>query len=83
VAEQFRVMGRRGAAIILEPKGRNTAPALTLAALAATRDGQDPVLLVMPADHTMRNEPGFRDAVADAFSLAGQGAVVTFGIVPS
>ena len=83
VAEQFRVMGRRCAAIILEPKGRNTAPALTLAALAATRDGQDPVLLVMPADHTMRNEPGFRDAVADAFSLAGQGAVVTFGIVPS
>ncbi len=83
VAEQFRVIGRNSAAIILEPKGRNTAPALTLAARAATRDGQDPVLLVMPADHTMRNEPGFRDAVADAFALAREGAVVTFGIVPS
>ncbi len=83
VAEQFRVMGRGCAAIILEPKGRNTAPALTVAALAATREGEDRVLLVMPADHTMRNEPGFRDAVADAFALAQQGAVVTFGIVPS
>jgi mannose-1-phosphate guanylyltransferase / mannose-6-phosphate isomerase len=83
VAEQFRVMGRQCAGIILEPKGRNTAPALTVAALAATEDGKDPVLLVMPADHTIRNEPGFRDAVADGFTLAEQGAVVTFGVVPS
>jgi mannose-1-phosphate guanylyltransferase/mannose-6-phosphate isomerase len=83
VAEQFRVLGRRPAAILLEPKGRNTAPALTLAALAATRNGQDPVLLAMPADHTIRNELGFRDAVADGYVLAEAGAVVTFGIVPS
>jgi len=83
VAEQFRVMDRQCAGILLEPKGRNTAPALTLAALAATQDGRDPVLLVMPADHTIRNEPGFRDAVADGFTLAEQGAVVTFGVVPS
>jgi mannose-1-phosphate guanylyltransferase / mannose-6-phosphate isomerase len=83
VAEQFRVMGRRPSEIILEPKGRNTAPALTLAALSATRGGADPVLLVMPADHTIRNEPGFRAAVADACVIACAGAVVTFGIVPS
>jgi mannose-1-phosphate guanylyltransferase / mannose-6-phosphate isomerase len=83
VAEQFRLMGRQTAAIILEPKGRNTAPALTLAALAATRGGADPVLLVMPADHIIRNEPAFRAAVADGFTLACEGAVVTFGIVPS
>ena len=83
VAEQFRLIRRRSAAIILEPKGRNTAPALTLAALAATRDGKDPVLLAMPADHTITNEPGFRAAVADGFHLARQGAVITFGIVPS
>jgi mannose-1-phosphate guanylyltransferase / mannose-6-phosphate isomerase len=83
VAEQFRVMGRRPAEIILEPKGRNTAPALTLAALSAIRGGSDPVLLVMPADHTIRNEVGFRAAVADASVIARQGAVVTFGIVPS
>ncbi|RKT47213.1 mannose-1-phosphate guanylyltransferase/mannose-6-phosphate isomerase [Thiocapsa rosea] len=83
VAEQFRVMGRRPAEIILEPKGRNTAPALTLAALSAIRGGSDPVLLVMPADHTIRNEVGFRAAVADACVIARDGAVVTFGIVPS
>ena len=83
VAEQFRVMGRRPAEIILEPKGRNTAPALTLAALSAIRGGSDPVLLVMPADHTIRNEVGFRAAVADACVIAREGAVVTFGIVPS
>ncbi|WP_295454482.1 mannose-1-phosphate guanylyltransferase/mannose-6-phosphate isomerase [uncultured Thiodictyon sp.] len=82
VAEQFRLMSRTPGAIILEPKGRNTAPALTVAALAAVRDGADPVLLVMPADHLIRNEPAFRAAVADGFTLAEQGAVVTFGIVP-
>ncbi|NCA69753.1 MAG: mannose-1-phosphate guanylyltransferase/mannose-6-phosphate isomerase [Sphingobacteriia bacterium] len=83
VAEQFRLLGRRPAEIILEPKGRNTAPALTLAALAATREGLDPVLLVMPADHTIRHEAAFRTAVADAYLIASEGAVVTFGIVPS
>jgi len=83
VAEQFRVMGRHPGAIILEPKGRNTAPALTVAALAAVRGGLDPVLLVMPADHMIRHEPAFRAAVADGVTLAEQGAVVTFGIVPS
>ena len=83
VAEQFRAIGRACAQIIMEPAGRNTAPALTLAALAATEDDKDPVLLVMPADHTIRDETGFRDAVADAFALATRGAVVTFGIVPN
>ena len=82
VAEQFRLLGRQPAAILLEPKGRNTAPALTVAALAARREDQDPVLLVMPADHTIRDEAGFRQAVADGFALAREGAVVTFGIVP-
>jgi mannose-1-phosphate guanylyltransferase/mannose-6-phosphate isomerase len=79
----LRLIRRRPAAIILEPIGRNTAPALTLAALAATRGGKDPVLLVMPADHAIANEHGFRAAVADGFNLARRGAVVTFGIVPS
>jgi mannose-1-phosphate guanylyltransferase / mannose-6-phosphate isomerase len=83
VAEQLRLIRRRPAEIILEPKGRNTAPALTLAALAATRGDLDPILLVMPADHTIRDEAGFRTAVADAYVIAREGAVVTFGIVPS
>lgn len=82
VAEQLRFLNRQSAAIILEPEGRNTAPALQLAALAATVDGKDPVLLVMPADHNIRNEKAFRQATADGFALAQQGAVVTFGIVP-
>ncbi|MBK1717629.1 mannose-1-phosphate guanylyltransferase/mannose-6-phosphate isomerase [Thiocystis violacea] len=82
VAEQLRLIGRRPARIVLEPKGRNTAPALTLAALAASGPGEDPVLLVMPADHVIRNEPGFRAAVADAYAIASEGSVVTFGIVP-
>ncbi|MBK8640337.1 MAG: mannose-1-phosphate guanylyltransferase/mannose-6-phosphate isomerase [Chromatiaceae bacterium] len=83
VAEQFRLIHREPASIILEPEGRNTAPALTAAALVASREGQDPVLLVMPADHTMRDEAGFRRVVADGFTLAAQGHVVTFGIVPT
>jgi len=82
VAEQLRYMGRQPAAIILEPEGRNTAPALQLAALEATADGQNPVLLVMPADHNIRDEHGFRVAAADGYALAQEGAVVTFGIVP-
>lgn len=82
VAEQLRLLHRQSAAIILEPEGRNTAPALQLAALEATRDGQDPILLVMPADHNIRNEHGFRQAAADGYVLAQEGAVVTFGIVP-
>jgi mannose-1-phosphate guanylyltransferase/mannose-6-phosphate isomerase len=83
VAEQFRLLKRQPADIILEPRGRNTAPALTLAAAAATADGADPVLLVMPADHTIRDETCFRAAVADALVVARQGRVVTFGIVPT
>ncbi|KAA6181875.1 mannose-1-phosphate guanylyltransferase/mannose-6-phosphate isomerase [Thiohalocapsa marina] len=83
VAEQLRLLERRAAAILLEPAGRNTAPALTLAALTATEQGADPVLLVMPADHVIVNEAGFRAAVADGCLLAEQGAVITFGVVPN
>lgn len=83
VAEQLRLIGRHPAGILLEPVGRNTAPALTLAALVAIRHDSDPILLAMPADHTIHNESGFRRAVADACAIARQGAVATFGIVPS
>ncbi len=83
VAEQLRLLQREAASIVLEPVGRNTAPALTLAALGASAGGADPVLLVMPADHTIANERGFRTAVADGCLLAEQGAVITFGVVPN
>jgi len=81
IAEQLRLMGAKGN-ILLEPAGRNTAPALTLAALAAMRDGNDPVLLVMPADHVIVDVPRFQMAIHAGMTLAADGAVVTFGITP-
>lgn len=81
VAEQMRLLGKRGQ-ILLEPFGRNTAPALTLAALWGQRAGDDPVLVVMPADHVILDGAVFREAVTQAVGLAGQGLAVTFGITP-
>ncbi len=81
IAEQLRQLGKRGR-IILEPAGRNTAPALTLAALVAAAQGQDPVLLVMPADHVISDLKTFQAAIAEGARRAENGALVTFGIVP-
>ncbi|MEO7938392.1 MAG: mannose-1-phosphate guanylyltransferase/mannose-6-phosphate isomerase, partial [Burkholderiaceae bacterium] len=82
IAEQLRLMGKPGT-IVLEPLGRNTAPALTLAALAAaTDDASDPVLLVMPADHVILDTQAFCAAVHHGAQLAADGKVVTFGITP-
>ncbi len=81
VAEQVRQLGKQGT-VLLEPVGRNTAPAMTLAALWATRDGADPVLVVMPADHVITDGNTFRATVARAVALAAGGAAVTFGITP-
>ncbi|MDR2187360.1 MAG: mannose-1-phosphate guanylyltransferase/mannose-6-phosphate isomerase [Azonexus sp.] len=81
VAEQMRLLGKAGR-VLLEPVGRNTAPALTLAALWARRQGGDPVLVVMPADHVIADEGLFRAAVARAVALAEAGMAVTFGITP-
>lgn len=82
IAEQLRQIGVKKAQIVLEPVGRNTAPALTLAALAATVEGEDPVLLVMPADHVITDLPAFRQAIAEGAAQAEIGRLVTFGIVP-
>ena len=81
VAEQVRLLGKQ-ATVILEPLGRNTAPALTLAALWASRGGADPVLIVMPADHVIAQGEAFRNSVMRAVRLAGQGRAVTFGVTP-
>jgi mannose-1-phosphate guanylyltransferase/mannose-6-phosphate isomerase len=81
IAEQLRLMGKPGT-IVLEPIGRNTAPALTLAALAAIKDGADPVLLVMPADHVITDTAAFQRVVSQGATLAATGAIVTFGITP-
>ncbi|HAS8420427.1 TPA: mannose-1-phosphate guanylyltransferase/mannose-6-phosphate isomerase [Vibrio vulnificus] len=83
VAEQLRQQGLKHGGIILEPVGRNTAPAIALAALQATRNGQDPLLLVLAADHVMQNQMAFVQAVEVAMAPAEQGMLVTFGIVPT
>ena len=79
VAEQLREIDRLGS-IILEPVGRNTAPAIALAALSS-KDQQDPMLLVLAADHVIQNEAAFTKAVNDAIPLAESGKLVTFGVV--
>ena len=81
IAEQLRVMGKKSN-ILLEPVGRNTAPALTLAALAVVKDGEDPILLVMPADHVIADTARFQAVVQQGAALAAEGALVTFGITP-
>ncbi|MCL7714949.1 mannose-1-phosphate guanylyltransferase/mannose-6-phosphate isomerase [Stenotrophomonas mori] len=83
VAEQLQQAGAHPQAIVLEPVGRNTAPAIAVAALEATADGDDPLLLVLPSDHVIADEAAFRTAVAEAASAAAAGKLVTFGIVPS
>ena len=83
VAEQLLLVGARPAALILEPVGRNTAPAIAIAALQAMAEGADPVLLVLPSDHVIADEAGFRAAVLAALPAAERGALVTFGIVPT
>jgi len=80
VAEQLRQINQVGS-IILEPVGRNTAPAIALAALSSMRDGNDPLLLVLAADHIILNKPNFTESILRAASLAEEGKLVTFGIV--
>ena len=83
VAEQLRQLGALSQNILLEPAGRNTAPAVALAALQATRDGSDPLLLVLAADHLISDSAAFQDAVRSALPFAQAGKLVTFGIVPT
>jgi mannose-1-phosphate guanylyltransferase/mannose-6-phosphate isomerase len=82
VSEQLREVGIHLGAALLEPVGRNTAPALTLAALAATENGQDPVLVVTPADQTVVNTAAFTAAVQQAIAQAAEGNIVILGITP-
>lgn len=82
-AEQLREMGAEPSAILLEPVGRNTAPAIAVAALEAMRDGDDALLLVLPSDHVIRDEAAFHAVVQAALPAAREGRLVTFGIVPT
>jgi mannose-1-phosphate guanylyltransferase / mannose-6-phosphate isomerase len=80
--EQLRESGLSKAQFLLEPVGRNTAPALTLAALAAMQGGADPVLVVTPADQTIADEAAFKAALATAIAQAQAGQIAILGVTP-
>lgn len=83
VAEQFRANAIKTSGIILEPVGRNTAPAIALAAMQALKIGGDPLLLVLAADHVINDEVAFCASVAQAVPFAQADKLVAFGIVPT
>ena len=82
IAEQLRELGTASPRIVLEPVGRNTAPATAAAALLALRDDPDAVLLVLPTDHTLASPDIFLEAASTGAPLARAGKLVLFGIVP-
>ncbi len=82
VAEQLRELGMEEARVILEPAGRNTAPAVAVGALFGQDEWDDPILLVLPADHRISQEDTFRNAIGLGAGPAASGRLVTFGIVP-
>ena len=83
VGEQARLIEQTFDTILLEPVGRNTAPALTAAALCAVTGGEDPLLLAMPADQLIRDTAAFRAAVRLGIEQASSGRLVTFGVLPT
>ena len=83
VAEQLREIGVEHAHIFLEPEGRNTAPAVTMIALHCTRQQQDPVLLVMPADHVITDEEKLIASIQAGQKLAEEGSFIVFGVTPT
>jgi mannose-1-phosphate guanylyltransferase/mannose-6-phosphate isomerase len=83
IAEQVRAAGVQSASILLEPVGRNTAPAAAIAALKVMEDNPDGLVLLMPSDHVVLNRSAFLEAVALARKAAAAGALVTFGVQPS
>jgi len=82
VAEQLREINIHPARIILEPEGRNTAPAVALAAHEALKAGEDAILVVLPSDHVIQKEDIFLEALTRAIHFANQDELVTFGVVP-
>ncbi|QWE21553.1 mannose-1-phosphate guanylyltransferase/mannose-6-phosphate isomerase [Polynucleobacter sp. AP-Kolm-20A-A1] len=81
--DQLRELGELNTTLLLEPSGRNTAPALTLAALQAQEFGGDPILVVTPADQTIQNGAAFTAALSQAVSIASEGAIAILGITPN
>ena len=81
-AEQLRAIGKKTKGIILEPEGRNTAPAVALGALQFINKGEDPILLVLSADHLIKNIEAFHQSITIASELAENNKLITFGVVP-
>ncbi len=81
VGEQLQQIGIKGASILLEPEGRNTAPAIALAAFLIAQDTPEELMLIMPADHVIEDTDRFVSVVSNAVELAKRGELVTFGIV--
>jgi mannose-1-phosphate guanylyltransferase/mannose-6-phosphate isomerase len=82
VLDQLREMKNVQAQLLLEPIGRNTAPALTLAALQAVNQGEDPILVVTPADQTIQDQVAFTRSLHNAIEVASKGSIVVLGIKP-
>lgn len=82
VAEQMREINIKPNSILLEPKGKNTAPAVTLAALKSLKNKKEPLLLVLSSDHYIKNEEIFRKTIDNAIFEANKGRLVAFGILP-
>ncbi len=83
IQRELASVGLSGASVVLEPIGRNTAPAVAVAALDLTGNGDDPLMLVLPADHVIQDELALAEAVGVAAALADDGYLVTFGITPT
>jgi len=83
VAEQMREINVAPEAIILEPEGRNTAPAITIASIKALEFEKDPVLLILPADHCIKNAESFRNSIEKGIPFALTNKIVTFGVFPT
>jgi len=83
VAEQMRALKMAPSHIVLEPVGRNTAPAVAVAALLAAQFDPDALLLVLPSDHVIQHEDTFRDLVERATNIAADDYLVTFGVQPT
>ena len=83
VLDQLRDMKDSKAKLLLEPVGRNTAPALTLAAFQATEDSEDPILVVTPSDHSVQDQTAFTESLYHAIEIASEGSIVVFGVNPT
>jgi mannose-1-phosphate guanylyltransferase/mannose-1-phosphate guanylyltransferase/mannose-6-phosphate isomerase len=83
IAEQLRAIGLESSALLLEPSGRNTAPAVAIAALLAVETDPDAIILAMPVDHWVRDHAAFRTVVSSGLAVARQGRFVLFGVRPT